>query len=216
MTRGGGRIENALRGDGTLLYVVRHGNTELNDSNKFRGFMDVPLDDRGRKAASDAAGKLSDIPYRRIYSSDMSRSIETANALNSDGHADYKPIQNLRPLNVGDFAGMEKSRENRDAIEHYVAHPAKQIPGGESLNQFKLRVRPEINHIIDIARADGVPSVLVAHSSTIHELGDMFHGDHTYAKVKPGGIVKVSADGNGKPKISVVDGADEGEKDRIS
>ena len=34
-----------------VAYFVRHATTDLNDSNIFRGDLDVPLNDRGKKEA---------------------------------------------------------------------------------------------------------------------------------------------------------------------
>src|SRR5258708_40164023 len=62
----------------TLVYALRHGTTQLNEDNKFRGWIDISLDDKGRTDAEAAAEFLKDKGIIAIRCSDLARAIETA------------------------------------------------------------------------------------------------------------------------------------------
>jgi len=63
--------------------------------------------------------------------------------------------------------------------------------GGESFNDFKNRIRPLLLDGVKMAVRYGKPTLVVAHSSIVHETGSMFNDDHTSTLVKPGGVAAV-------------------------
>ena len=81
-------------------------------------------------------------------------------------------------------------------IDFFQKNENTAIPNGESLNQFRLRVGPRIKNSILKGIQSGVPSITFLHSSGIHELSHILYGDHSYIKVKPGGVVGVYHNGN--------------------
>ena len=185
------------------VLVARHGRTALNSEHKFRGRMDVPLDETGIKQAHELAELLRPIELGPIFCSDTKRASKTAEiiAQKQDTHV-YKN-QNLKALNVGDFSGEKRSPENVAALTKILLSPDTTIPGGESLNDFSARVQPCIHEAIEIFLETGVPPLLVAHSSIIREVGAMFMGDHTLALVEPGGVLAIYFD-NGKLKAKPI------------
>ena len=68
-------------GSGMRLFLVRHGETDWNKNGIFRGTSDVPLNDVGRAQVASLGKALSDIPIRKIYSSHLSRALDTAKAI---------------------------------------------------------------------------------------------------------------------------------------
>ena len=63
------------------LYIVRHGETILNRYRKLQGWSDSPLTEEGKVIAMEAGKKLAHVPFHRVYTSDLSRTIETANIM---------------------------------------------------------------------------------------------------------------------------------------
>jgi 2,3-bisphosphoglycerate-dependent phosphoglycerate mutase len=61
----------------TTMVLVRHGQSQWNLENRFTGWMDVPLSDKGRQEAISAGKKLRDMRFDRIYISHMLRAIQT-------------------------------------------------------------------------------------------------------------------------------------------
>jgi broad specificity phosphatase PhoE len=93
------------------------------------------------------------------------------------------------------FSGQPKSEENVTKLQNYVENPDIPIPNGESLNQFKSRVRPCLIEGMEIANQSGAPVLFVVHSSVIHEIGAMIEGSHAAVLVEPGGIACICTQG---------------------
>jgi len=176
--------------DRLLAYFVRHGTTGLNQAKCFRGPFDPPLDEKGYQDAIKLKDYFKDKELGEAFSSPKLRAQQTAQTL-LEPH-DIEPLidKNLVAWNVGYLGGQPKAKHN-DEIDYYQNHPDEPIPGGESLNAFKTRLRPSIRHIIQRGHETGLPSIAVAHSSIVHEIGAMFHGHHQAVLVHPGGVVGV-------------------------
>ncbi len=61
-----------------VFYVVRHGETLFNVTNRVQGWCDSPLTDEGRRVASALGKGLACVPFVRAYASDTTRAQETA------------------------------------------------------------------------------------------------------------------------------------------
>jgi alpha-ribazole phosphatase len=181
----------------TLLYAARHGQTTLNKSNCFRGNANPPLDAQGREDASALADYFKDIRLSAIFYSDKKRSSETADIVaRCHPNVPCHGTDSIWPWNVGMFSGQPKSPENVAKLDHYIENPDIKIPNGESLNDFKARIRPCLLEGMEIANKAGAPVLFVVHSSVVHECGSMVRGDHNAALVEPGGIARIFTDGH--------------------
>lgn len=176
--------------DQLLSLWVRHGETAANASGLFRGSTNPPLNEKGMQQAGIVRDRLKNMDLGEAYSSDRLRTQQTAGIV-LQPH-DSEPIldKNLRAINVGYLAGQPKAN-HQDEMQFYQDHPDVKIPEGESINQFKTRVRPRIRHVTQRGFETGLPSIAFVHSSIIHEIGAMFHGNHGAVLVHPGGVVGV-------------------------
>ena len=52
-----------------MIYIIRHGKTELNKSNVLQGRSDYPLNDEGIKQAEEAAYVLKNVTFDYVFSS---------------------------------------------------------------------------------------------------------------------------------------------------
>jgi broad specificity phosphatase PhoE len=173
-----------------LLYCARHGTTTLNSSNCYRGAIDVPLDSAGRKDAHRLAFFFAGIEiYPVIYLSDRKRTRETASIIGQrQTDIEYRELPQLRALNLGHLSGQKRTAETEQEIQEHVKNPDMLFEDGESLNDFRSRVRPLIGEAIELAQSSGFPVLFVVHSSIVHELGEVFEGDHNATLVRPGGV----------------------------
>lgn len=178
----------------TVAYFIRHGSTQLNDENRFRGPLNPPLDENGINDAHKASDFLSNVELGDAWSSDRDRAETTARAVLQPKGMSFESDPNLRSWNVGYMAGQKKS-EMGDDISYFQRHTDQQIPNGESLDQFRDRVHPPILRALQSGVKTGKPSLVIAHSSVLKEVGNMLHGDHNHNNVDPGGIVAVTHDG---------------------
>jgi probable phosphoglycerate mutase len=177
-----------------VLYIIRHGETDLNAGNKFRGFMDVELDSNGRRQAEEARKFLQGVHFAQAYSSDLRRAAETLDiVLKGDKGLMPERLCALRPWNIGDMAGKAKSVANKKALAEYADNPDEPVPGGESLNWFRSRYK---NVLGDILSKQG-PTLIVQHASNDHEVGNILHHDIDALDVEPGGIIGIFKGPNG-------------------
>lgn len=183
-----------------LCYIARHGSTKLNGkADCFRGPLDVPLDEKGIRDAHQLGYYFQDCElFPTIFCSSKTRTKETARIINNQRAEKLAihPNDDLCAWNVGYLGGKPKDDENEAIVDHYCANPTEQIPEGESLNEFKFRVRPLIKEAIEAADRSGLPVLLVAHSSVIHEVGSMLYDDHKSVLVEPGGVAAIYYDGD--------------------
>lgn len=179
--------------DKILCYLARHGETALNAQNCFRGNVDAPLAESGLADAHNLAGIFKKIKlWPHIISSDKRRAVQTATIIAEALGMGVKRTPGLRAWNVGSFSGKPKNEENLEALDYYIEHPNVPPPTGESLEQFKARVRPVLAKAVETAFYREMPVLLVVHSSIIHEAGEVFNGDHSSTLVKPGGIAVIA------------------------
>lgn len=186
-----------------VLFVVRHGETTLNASGCFRGNKDVPLNQNGIKDAYNLKKLFEDEPLSFVISSDRIRATQTADIIHQGKSIPKHKTESLRALNVGAWSGLPRNKENTESLQVYLDNPSETIPEGESLNDFKTRVDPAIWEAFGLADDAGLPGLLVAHSSIVHELGDMWGDGHKSRLVEPGGVVAVSVY-NGKINVQPV------------
>ncbi|MGD6774192.1 histidine phosphatase family protein [Sutcliffiella horikoshii] len=61
-----------------MIYVIRHGHTDLNKERKMQGRMGLPLNDFGIEQAKALKVKLQNIDFDFVFSSPQERAVQTA------------------------------------------------------------------------------------------------------------------------------------------
>lgn len=186
--------EPPTKGLRLVSLFIRHGETAGNAKGLFRGNKDFPLDKHGVAAANRLNTIFKQIKVGDIYRSDTTRTEQTAEHALAGTDREANVSSDLNAWNTGYLSGKSK-KEHQNEIHYFTDNPTKKIPGGESLEGFRNRSQPKIKQIIGKGMSGNRPSVAFTHSSIIHELSHMIHGDPHYVKVKPGGMVGVFADG---------------------
>lgn len=87
------------------LYLVRHGETEMNISGLFQGHVDSPLTENGVKQAEELCEILRHIHFDTIFSSDLARAHRTAEILTVDRQLAIKTSHLLREMYGGEYEG---------------------------------------------------------------------------------------------------------------
>lgn len=65
------------------IYIVRHGETQWNKEEVFRGRKDIPLNDTGEKQAKKVGAFFSGMPLKRIASSPLQKALQAAEAISA-------------------------------------------------------------------------------------------------------------------------------------
>lgn len=156
----------------TLLYLVRHGESEANAAGVFAGQVDSPLTARGREQAEAVAIALADLAIDRVVASDLSRARDTAAAIAAAHGLEVEVDPELREIDVGASAG--KRWDDGTLRASFTAADSDEFvrwPGGESLEQVLARslgcidrlVRRHPGERIVVVGHGGVTRILVSH-----------------------------------------------------
>lgn len=128
---------------GSLL-IVRHGETEWNAEGRIQGHSDVSLSETGRQQARAVARRLADTPIQVAYSSDLSRSSETAQVILGQRRVPLYTTPQLREYQKGVFEGLTAAEMGSRYPAMYAASMVKDLDfapaGGESIRQTSARM----------------------------------------------------------------------------
>ena len=148
----------------TEIIIARHGQTEWNVGEVFRGRVDVELDETGLKQAELLAEYLSDRKIDAVYSSPLKRSLKTAAAIAGRHNLEVEITSGLIDFNYGEWQGLshqEVKDKYKELYKEWTENPQLVItPGGESLKDVSKRAAGVVDEVI--TRYDGTV-VLVAH-----------------------------------------------------
>jgi probable phosphoglycerate mutase len=151
----------------TCIILVRHGQTEWNRVERFRGHADVPLNETGLVQA-EATGHRIAIEWQpaAVYSSPLSRAVKTAEAIAKHLSLPVQTHRGLTDIDYGEWQGLtpDEARERWPTIIHawYNQPEIANIPGGETLASLRDRGMSAVNELA--ARHNGQTIVLVGHT----------------------------------------------------
>ena len=156
----------------TRLYLVRHGATQLSAEDRFAGEIGVDLSPQGREQAARLGERLRDDEIGAIYSSPLSRTVETARIVAGKCGLDVQLSDGLREIHHGHWEGLTRQEvEARFAQEYsdWQQDPFTFAPaGGESGVSVLARALPAIREIV--VRHAGQNVLVVSHKATIRLL----------------------------------------------
>jgi 2,3-bisphosphoglycerate-dependent phosphoglycerate mutase len=126
------------------LILVRHGETDWNRELRFQGQVDVPLNAVGHEQARRLGERLAGMPVQHLYSSDLTRTLQTASPAARELKLASLGDAALREQAFGVIDGMRMpdiKQQYPDIWAQWVGFQADYAPpGGESLRQFHARV----------------------------------------------------------------------------
>jgi broad specificity phosphatase PhoE len=129
---------------GRRLLVWRHGQTEWNASGRAQGQTEVPLDDAGRAQAREAAARLASLRPVALWSSDLSRASETAQALADVTGLRVRLDARLREAHLGVRQGLtiaESRAQYPDEWARWDAGEQVRFPKAEIEHEVADRIR---------------------------------------------------------------------------
>ena len=148
----------------TEIILARHGETEWNVKEVFRGRTDVKLDEIGVKQAESMAQYLHDSTIEAIYSSPLSRALKTAEVIAHPHRLEVTVVPALNDIDYGEWQGLyeyEVKDKYGGLYTEWLKNPHRaRIPGGESLSEVRKRAVRVVRGVI--AEYSGTV-VLVSH-----------------------------------------------------
>ena len=159
------------------LVLLRHGESQWNLENRFTGWVDVPLSDKGREEARAAGEKLKGYRFDRAFTSVLMRAIDTlAIVLNVIGQSGI-PTEKDQALNermYGELQGLNKTETAQKYGDQQVKLWRRSYdirpPGGESLKDTAERVLPYYERSIKPELLAGKNIVIAAHGNSLRAL----------------------------------------------
>lgn len=150
------------------IYIARHGETAWNAEHRLQGQTDIPLNDKGRKQAQALHELMKGVHLDAVYSSNLSRSHETA--LAATGGIEPEQLRDLGERNFGKFQGkVTVDPAVKPEWDARSKDPNDALDGGESREQFYERVQRALKVIL-AAHPHGGTILIVAHGGTNQQL----------------------------------------------
>jgi 2,3-bisphosphoglycerate-dependent phosphoglycerate mutase len=172
----------------TTLIVVRHAETTWNREKRMQGTTDTALSEVGRAQAQALARRLAGQAFSALYSSDLSRARDTAQAIAQQARRELVLEPRLRERAFGVFEGLIADEIRARYPQEYACFssrdPDYEVPGGESARGFTQRC---LGCLAEIAsRHPGEEVVVVTHGLVLDSLYRAAHGlDHGVQRPVP-------------------------------
>ena len=142
--------------------LVRHGETEWSRTGKHTGRSDIPLTDAGRRDAEVLRGSLSSRPFARVFSSPLSRALDTCRLAGLGAAAETR--DELLEWDYGDYEGLTTPEIREQRPDWSLWRDG--CPGGEGPDDVAARVD---RVIAEVQAADG-DVALFAHGHVLRVL----------------------------------------------
>lgn len=138
------------------IYFFRHGETDWNQSGRFQGHSDIPLNKTGREQARMLRSFVEDLKPEVFLSSDLIRARQTAKIVNTNLRYPHLIDPRLREIHLGLAEGKTydevKNLWGTDFMEKWFdPHPdfySFRFPGGESKLESITRIRTFLEIVV--------------------------------------------------------------------
>jgi alpha-ribazole phosphatase len=149
----------------TRLYLVRHGEVVRRGQGKFLGFTDLPLSARGRRQVQALAEHLKDTPLNLVFSSDLKRTMETAEIICRGRGIRVQAESAFREMDMGLWDGkswVEIRKAFPDADPRFYDLKRFHFPGGEHWGGFRRRILKALKGLLEMGKGRNI--LLSAHA----------------------------------------------------
>lgn len=135
------------------LFLVRHGQTDLNRDKRFRGMTDAPLNEAGRAEVAAAARVLDGTRLKAIHTSPLSRAVQTARIIADVTGCSVEPDRSFLDIDYGEWQGLTVDEVERRfgaaQMDRWVKDPGSfEFPGGDSMSGVIARVDPALRALV--------------------------------------------------------------------
>ncbi len=162
----------------TELYIIRHAEAEGNLYQRFHGHTDGKITENGKKQLQRLSAYMGEIPLDGIYTSDLSRTRETAEAVRAGRNIPVTLKKELREIFGGAWENLPFSELERIYPAEFAAwenEPAQcTLPEGESIRNLQRRAVAVVTEILE--KNTGRKIAVVTHGTVIRTLCCYFRG----------------------------------------
>jgi broad specificity phosphatase PhoE len=152
----------------TTLYLARHGQSEWNNQSRVTGQLNPGLSAKGQQQSEALAQCLQDEELAAIYTSDLQRSINTAQPTANAKQLPITSLPALNEMNLGVLQGRFRDERDPQAQAMWAQVHADmwgyQVPGAESYLDLMQRVSHALQEILEQHRGRRI--LIVGHRNT--------------------------------------------------
>jgi probable phosphomutase (TIGR03848 family) len=124
------------------IYLVRHGQNEWVEKKRLAGWIpDIHLNEEGRQQATALAERLAHLPLSALYSSPVTRCVETASYIARATNLQVQQLEAIGEVRYGEWEGAEIEALSKEKSWYAVQHfPSRfRFPDGEALRDVQAR-----------------------------------------------------------------------------
>ncbi len=152
----------------TVFLLVRHGENDWVKKHRLAGWLpDIHLNKNGRRQAKAAAARLVSQPVKAIYSSPVTRCIETAEPIGAQFKLPIKCHPDLGEVRYGKWEGKKVkklAKKTRWQVVQYFPSRLR-FPAGEALREVQFRAIQMLEQLSETHVGETV--VVVSHADVI-------------------------------------------------
>lgn len=153
----------------TRLFLVRHGATNATEEGRFSGATSAELSELGRWQAARLGERLAHQNIAAVYSSPLSRALDTASIIAGHCRLDVAARDGLREIGHGHWEGKTRDEVEVQHADEYAAWDADPFTfapaGGESGVAVLARALPVIRDLVTTHVGEQV--LVVSHKATL-------------------------------------------------
>ncbi|NEU31863.1 histidine phosphatase family protein [bacterium LRH843] len=188
------------------VYLIRHGESMGNQTGKIQGIMDFALSEFGREQVQLLASYFERVQLDYVYSSDLSRAYETAQAIGQAKKLSVHAWDQIREVNLGPFQGLSRAEiYERFPITKEKSILTSGLEGTETIEQLTARCKHvkkqlQLAHNKDhvaIVSHGGFISIFLMYLLT----GDEWHTYHRPFQIANTSITHIEWTDEGQPLI---------------
>jgi broad specificity phosphatase PhoE len=135
------------------IILIRHGETDWNTEQVFRGKIDVPLNQTGLAQARAVRDALAESAIDALYASPLARAFETARVLAEGRGLAVGAEEGLSDVDFGLWQGLPKEKVKKDYPDLYstwLTDPELvTFPRGETLLKVQQRAMAALERVMD-------------------------------------------------------------------
>jgi len=135
----------------TRIILIRHGQTQWNERERFRGRADLDLTDLGVRQSHITAEAVAKWPVSALYSSPLPRAMHTAQILAHRLQVPVQPLPGIIDVDYGQWQGLsvaEVAARYSELFEVWRTKPhLVTFPGGEGVEAVRLRAKAAMEEV---------------------------------------------------------------------
>ena len=152
------------------LYILRHGQTDLNLERRVQGHLDVELNETGIEQAQDLAKVVAekDIRFDRIYCSPLKRAIKTCEIVTGLDSSRFVIEERLKEFDFAELEGCAY-RDLPGASQKFFTAPQEFVPAGRG-ETFQHLIQRVTDFLEELKNREEQNILLTSHGTAIHAM----------------------------------------------